>query len=194
MLHSKGKKTRAHILKITRDLLVSQGFYNTSITNIIAATGVKKGNLYYHFASKEDLGLAVLQDAKEEFFNFLTDSFKGDNPVEKIIHSCETIFTEHRKKNFVGGCLFGNTALEMSDNHPQFAEIIQDVFTTWTSELSALLEEAQEQLLLPVQIAPRLLAKTLIATIEGAIMISRVSKDEADLDDCFIVLEKLLAP
>ena len=67
----KGEKTREHILKSSRKLLVTQGFHNTAISEIISATGVKKGNLYYHFASKEDLGLAVLKDAKQEFFLFL---------------------------------------------------------------------------------------------------------------------------
>ncbi len=192
MLQSKGEKTREHILKTTRGLLITQGFYNTSISDVLAATGVKKGNLYYYFGSKEDLGRAVLQDAKEEFFVFLARSFAGDTPIDKILHSCETIFAEHRKKHFVGGCLFGNTALEMSDNNPEFAKVIDEVFTQWTTTLTALLADAAAQRLLPGPIPPRLLAKTLIATMEGAIMMSRVSKDKSDLDDCLRALRHLL--
>src|SRR3989338_4097322 len=103
---SKGEKTRDHILKETRKILVAQGFHNTSISAVIEATGVKKGNLYYHFTSKEELGLAVLEDAKDEFFSFLAKSLVGHDPVEKIINSCKAIFAEQEKNNFVGGCLF----------------------------------------------------------------------------------------
>src|SRR3990167_2331685 len=94
---SKGGKTRDHILKATRKILVVQGFHNTSISAVIEATGVKKGNLYYHFASKEELCLAVLEDAKDEFFSFLARAIVGRDPIEKIINSCKAICAEQRR-------------------------------------------------------------------------------------------------
>lgn len=188
----KGEKTKEHILKASRRILVQQGFLNTSISEIIAATGVKKGNLYYHFASKEDLGLAVLEDAKEEFFHFLNNSLSGTDSVSKIINSCQAIFNEQQKNNFVGGCLFGNTALEMADSNPKFASIIQEVFDHWIQQLNNLLLEALKTGILKAAMPPELLAKTVVATVEGAIMISRVSKRKQDLLDFLTVIKILL--
>ncbi len=190
---SKGEKTRDHILKATRKILVAQGFHNTSISAVIEATGVKKGNLYYHFSSKEDLGLAVLEDAKEEFFSFLDKTLVGHDPIEKIINSCKAILAEQEKNNFVGGCLFGNTALEMTDRNPEFASVIQEVFVKWTETLETLLVAAQEaghsnSKIIP----PTLLAKTVVATVEGAIMMSRVSKRVSDLRDFLAAIKALL--
>ena len=189
---NKGEKTRDHILKTTRKILVTQGFHNTSISAVIEATGVKKGNLYYHFASKEDLGLAVLEDAKNEFFAFLDKALVGHDPIEQIINSCEAIFAEHKKNNFVGGCLFGNTALEMADCNQTFAQVIQEVFSHWIRLLEAHLAEALKTGLLPPASQPRLLAKTVVATLEGAIMISRVSKEKNDLTDFLAAIIGLL--
>lgn len=188
----KGEKTRDHILKASRKILVKQGFHNTSVSEIISATGVKKGNLYYHFPSKEDLGLAVLEDAKEEFFRFLNKSLSGTDPVDKIINSCRAIFNEQKKNNFVGGCLFGNTALEMTDSNPKFASVIQEVFNRWTKELETLLLEALESEQLNSRISPKLMAKTVVATVEGAIMMSRISKCEKDLLDFLAAIKTLL--
>ena len=190
---SKGEKTRDHILKATRKILVAQGFHNTSISAVIEATGVKKGNLYYHFSSKEELGLAVLEDAKKEFFSFLAKALAGRDPVEKIINSCKVIFTEQKKNNFVGGCLFGNTALEMTDSNPEFASVIQEVFQQWTKTLEALLLDAQTSGTLTSKIPPQLLAKTVVAMVEGAIMMSRVSKSEKDLRDFLKAIKNILA-
>lgn len=188
----KGTKTREHILKSSRKLLVTQGFHNTAISEIISATGVKKGNLYYHFASKEDLGLAVLEDAKEEFFLFLNKSLSGADPVIKIINACQAIFNEQKKNNFVGGCLFGNTALEMTDSNPQFASIIQEVFDRWTEIFETLMLKAQESGNLNSKIPPKLLAKTVVAMVEGAIMMSRVSKRKQDLRDFLTAIKTIL--
>ncbi|MBN4068998.1 TetR/AcrR family transcriptional regulator, partial [Desulfotalea psychrophila] len=58
-LSEKSKKTQDHVLKTTRAILMANGFHNTTINDIIKATGVKKGNLYYHFSSKEEICLAV---------------------------------------------------------------------------------------------------------------------------------------
>ena len=190
---SKGEKTRDHILKTTRKIFVTKGFHNASISSVIEATGVKKGNLYYHFASKEDLGLAVLEDAKDEFFSFLTKALNGRSPVEKIINSCKAIFAEQEKNNFVGGCLFGNTALEMTDSNPEFGSVIQEVFDQWTKTLETLLLDALASGTLNSKIPPQLLAKTVVAMVEGAIMMSRVSKRKKDLRDFLKAIKNILA-
>lgn len=192
MSMTKGAQTRDHILKATRKVIATRGFYNTPVREIIRATGVKKGNLYYHFASKEELGLAVLMDAKDEFVRFLDQSFVGDDPVEQVIHHCDAILREQQKNNFVGGCLFGNTALEMSDSNSTFAAVIREVFDEWIERLIILLEGARSQRLPASSIPAPLLAKTIVATIEGGIMMSRISKDKSDLDDCLTVLKAML--
>ncbi len=188
----KGEKTREHILKTTRAILVANGFHNTSISDIIKASGVKKGNLYYHFASKEDIGLEVLEDAKEEFFQFLAQSFQGHSPCAKVVNSCQAIFAEQKKNNFVGGCLFGNAALEMSDLNPRFSEVIHGVFAHWVDEIERHLSMAGEGSLLLGNVSSALMAKTIVATIEGGIMMSRVSKDQADLKECLVVIAAML--
>ncbi len=189
---SKGEKTREHILKKTREVLISQGFYGTSISSIIEATGVKKGNLYYHFPSKEELGLAVLDDARQEFLSFLRQSLEGDDPLEEILTSAEAIFRELQGKDFIGGCLFGNTALEMVDSNPEFARVIRDVFSSWTEEYHRKLVEADGLGLPAGTMGPSLLARTLVALIEGWIMLVRVSKKEEDVQDCLTALRTIL--
>ena len=190
----KGGQTRDKILKRTRKILITRGFYNTSINDIIKATGVKKGNLYYHFASKEDLGIAVLQDAKDEFFELLEVAFSGSTPLERVNNFLEAILNEQRRRHFIGGCLFGNTALEMSDNNSEFAIIINKLFIRWSNIIEGHLREAVERGELTTDFTPHQLSKLIIAAIEGGIMMSRVSKDEQDLVDCIESLKRLLLP
>ncbi len=49
----------------------------------------------------------------------------------------------NRARGFVGGCLFGNTALEASDTAPAFARVVKEVFAAWTQQLSATIARAQ---------------------------------------------------
>jgi TetR/AcrR family transcriptional regulator, transcriptional repressor for nem operon len=189
---SKGESTKDHILKTTRHLFTTQGFRTTRISDIIEATGVKKGNLYYHFPSKEELGLAVLLDAQEEFQGFLDGSFQGNSPIDKILNSCDTLLSFLQEHDFVGGCLFGNTALEMTDSNSKFAKIIQEVFDYWTGKIEHELRagKADGSFISPIPIAS--LATTVVATIEGGIMMSRVSKGKNGLADCVVILKAIL--
>lgn len=191
-MQTKGQETRHHILKESRKLFTRQGFRTTSISEIIAATGVKKGNLYYHFPSKEELGLAVLIDVRDEFFILLDDSLTGENPIVRILNSCNAILAMMEQNNFVGGCLFGNTALEMTDSNSRFGRIIQEVFSQWQSRVERELRQASAVGLLETPIPANALATAIIATLEGGIMLSRVYKNKKGIEDCILAIRVLL--
>ena len=192
MLQTKGQETRSHILKESRRLFTLQGFQNTSISQIIAATGVKKGNLYYHFPSKEELGLAVLIDARDEFFTILENSLTGELAVERILHSCNSILGLMQQTNFVGGCLFGNTALEMTDSSSRFGKIIQEVFTHWINLIEQELHLAAGSENLNNALSPDTLATAIVAILEGGIMLSRVFQDKNSMEACISAIQRLI--
>jgi len=190
----RGKETRKRILKESRKLFTVRGFQNTSVSEIIAATGVKKGNLYYHFPSKEELGIAVLLDAAEEFSVILDRSLTGNDPVGKITTSCLAIMELMQQTHFVGGCLFGNTALEMSGINPRFGKILQDVFGHWTEKLRTELLKAEESGQLNGKLTVDALAISIVAILEGGIMLSRVYKNKQSLEQCILTIKTLLEP
>jgi AcrR family transcriptional regulator len=67
---SAAEDTRTRILDASRELFVEQGYAGTSVRDIADRMGMTKGSLYYHFASKEELLLALmtpLVDALDEF-------------------------------------------------------------------------------------------------------------------------------
>ncbi len=189
---AQGGATRARVIEATRTLINRQGFRNTTINDVIEATGVKKGNLYFHFPSKEDLALSILKEVEEEFFVFMAENLRGKGPLEKLSNFFDAIFEKHRSVGFVGGCIVGNIALEMSDHNEHFSSIIKRVFQRWTTATAELLKEARKSGALKTNISPSVLAKTIVGTVEGGIMMSRVSKDERDLKNCLDSLRTLL--
>lgn len=100
---SKGEKTRAKVLAGARELINQKGFRSTSVNDIIEATGVKKGNLYFHFAGKEELGLALLKQAHKDFMEFLSKTLKGERPLERVSGLLDAVLEKQRKTKFVGG-------------------------------------------------------------------------------------------
>ena len=181
---TKGEITREKVLNTAIDIINIKGFTSTSINDIIDATGVKKGNLYFHFSSKDELGKAIILEAKKEYNKYLMNCIKGAEPLQKLDSLIYAIYKYHRKKNFIGGCIFGNFALELSDINSQFSTIIREVFNDWTEIFSGYLNQAVQDGKLSSAIKPEMLARHIIASIEGGIMMSKLSKNETEMLDC----------
>lgn len=59
--------TRKKIADAARSLFILKGYKATSIEDIVAATGSSKGNIYYHFKSKEGLFLHLMDEWDNEW-------------------------------------------------------------------------------------------------------------------------------
>lgn len=60
------RDTRTQILDIAQDLIQRQSYSGISFQSLAKAIGIKKGSMYYHFESKEDLVVDVLERAAAE--------------------------------------------------------------------------------------------------------------------------------
>ncbi|MDD2735473.1 MAG: TetR family transcriptional regulator C-terminal domain-containing protein [Desulfuromonadaceae bacterium] len=187
-MKTKGEMTREKILEVARELFNSKGFNATTISDLVAATGMQKGSLYFHFAGKDSIAREVLSEATAEFMNFLTKVLGGENPGASIDTFFQCALEKHLGTGFVGGCIFGNTALEMSDSDSEFAGVIDTVFDEWIDRVEVVVAAAQKSGQIRTDISSEALAKHIIATIEGGIMMSRLKKDERPMKECLETL------
>lgn len=188
------KTTRDRLLDETARLVERQGFGPTSVNDVLQAAGVKKGTLYYHFPGKDELGLAVLERARDDFLAFLDLALAAPTPMEALERFFEAALQKHRKTGFVGGCLWGNTALEMSDSSPVFSAFVGKVFEEWFCRIERVIHSGQEAGQVRADLPAGELARLVVAGIEGGIMMSRLTKQESPLKTCLASLRVLLTP
>ena len=66
MATAKGQKKRDFILEKAKELFIQQGYSGTSMEDLVRYSGVSKGSIYYHFESKDELFLQLIEkDTKE---------------------------------------------------------------------------------------------------------------------------------
>ena len=184
--------TKQRILDEATKLAHERGFRATSLTDLLTAAGIKKGALYYHFPGKDDLGLAVLEQAQARFLATLDEVLTAPTPAESLQRFLEFVLERHRSLRFVGGCLFGNTALEMSDANSRFADSVRRVFREWTSRLAAVILAGQKAGQFRADLPAEGLAQVIVSTVEGGIMLSRLQKEEGPLKACLDGLKTFL--
>jgi AcrR family transcriptional regulator len=62
-----GEKTKKQIAQKAKKLFEQKGYAATTMEEIHSETGYSKGSIYYHFKSKEDLFLYILEDSTEQW-------------------------------------------------------------------------------------------------------------------------------
>ena len=189
---TKGEQTRERILTEATKIFNRQGIAATTINDLLKATGTTKGNLYFHFSGKEEVGVEVLRRAQAAFRKFLDEALQGDSPGAQLEQFFRQVLEKNRCRGFVGGCLFGNTALESSDTAPQFANPVNEVFAEWIDKLRTTIAAAQASGQVRHDLPADHLAELLVITIEGGIMQARLKKAEGPLARALMTLRVLL--
>lgn len=192
-MQSKGTVTKQLIIENIVEHIHLYGFTQTSMNDIIALTGVKKGNLYFHFKSKEELILQALKEAHSQYQEYLDKHTKSvSDPISKIEAMLDAVFKYHSKRNFTGGCIFGNTAAEMADKHPEFREFINSVFKQWTQWIENQLREGIRVGIIQKDTPVQELSHHIIAALEGGILLAKASKNKQDLHYAIQCIKTLL--
>src|SRR2546422_2272716 len=78
-----GRSTREAILKAASRLIHVHGYNHTSLDDVLRESGVGKGNFYYYFKSKEDLGYAILDQVIGSFLERTRSSPASPTPRGK---------------------------------------------------------------------------------------------------------------
>lgn len=173
-------------------LVHEHGVTATSVSDVAEAAGVTKGALYHHFTTKHDLGLAALERAGAEFIDFIDDALNGRTGRAALESFFSAALDTHRRRGFVGGCPFGNLALEMADSDAHYTGILTQVFDTWVSRIQDVVVEGQQANEIRGDLAPDELARLIVAALEGGIMMSRLTKDEAPMKHCIESLRAMI--
>ena len=190
-----GRQTREAVLEAAARLMHLKGYQATSLDDVLRESGVGKGNFYYHFKSKEDLGYAILDQVITSFIERTLEPCFSDPDAPRLTQiRCflDRVLTAQRERNCVGGCALGNLASELSDVHEGFRARLSSVFSAWRERLTRVLAEAQAQGDVRGDCRPAAVAQFLVASLEGAILLTKLTKDIAVMERCVEELGRYL--
>jgi len=185
---------RNAILDAAARVINERGYSHTSVEDLIAATGLSgKSHFYHYFPSKEALGLAVIDRQFERFTErgLAILSEPMIEPIDRLSLFIDTLVALQRERDGGSGSPFGNLAGELADAHEGFRRRLDDVFDRWTEQLDALLREVGPQLREGVDTVR--LARFIIASLEGGMLMTRVARDVAVMEGIGEDLKRFIA-
>src|SRR5580700_5762403 len=177
---TKGEQTRRKIVEAAAPIFNRRGYEGSSLSDLMEATGLKKGGIYRHFSSKEELAAEAFDYTWEAAWNArLLHVDEKANGIEKLKQLIAN-FVEHRSP-VAGGCPILNTAVDADDGNPVLRSHVAKALRSWLNGLQSMVELAQERGETRPGIDPQGVATLIVASLEGALMISRLQRNDEAL-------------
>jgi TetR/AcrR family transcriptional repressor of nem operon len=177
---TKGEQTRKKIVEAAAPIFNQRGYEGSSLNDLMVATGLKKGGIYRHFASKEELAAEAFDYTWEAAWHarllHVDEKVNGIAKLKQLIAN----FIDHRSP-VAGGCPVLNTAIDADDGNPVLRARVARALRSWLGRLQGIVEQAQERGETRPAIDPKCVATLVVASLEGALMISRLQRNDEAL-------------
>ena len=184
---SKAELTRARIIQHAAEVFNQFGYAGTSLAVLMDATGMKKGGIYNHFDSKEDLAIAAFDYSvgvvQQRYAMALQGKRHSADRLESVIDTfCATIHAPIIK----GGCPLINTAIDSGHRSTPANEALtqraKEAMDTWRKMLKKIVRYGQKHDEIQQAVKPDVVATIVISTLEGAVMMSGLYGDRTHLN------------
>jgi TetR/AcrR family transcriptional repressor of nem operon len=171
---------RDRIVRAAAALFLARSYTGVGIAEICAAADVRKGTLYHFFPSKAEVARAVLDRHAEAFtreFERAERSGGGLRAVVGAVTRVQTGIEAHFGR--VMGCPMGNLAAELATTEDGLREHLAGIFATWEGHLAGACRRAAEAGELRPGVDPDRMARSLLAQIEGGILLAKARNQSA---------------
>jgi len=177
---TKGEQTRRKIVEAAAPIFNQRGFEGSSLNDLMEATGLKKGGIYRHFSSKEELAAEAFDYTWEAAWNArLLHVEEKTNGIEKLKQLIAN-FVDYRSP-VAGGCPILNTAIDADDGNSVLRARVAKALRSWLSRLETIVKQAHGRGETRPDVDPKAVAMLIVASLEGALMMSRLQRNDQAL-------------
>lgn len=175
---TKGERTRAEIIRKSAALMNRQGFLAAPLSAVIEATGIQKGGLYRHFASREELAHEAFDFAVGQVRDRLLAAIEGrTDACDRLLALLASYDGDTLELPLPGGCPIMNSAIESDHADPALRQRARDAMSAWHTLLLRIVLAGLRDGQIRRGVSPQEVASIFIASIEGAVMLTQLHGD-----------------
>ncbi len=188
-LTRKGARTRARIVEEAAALIHERGVAGTTLDDVKVAADVSGSQMYHYFPDKNELVQAVIDYQADTIVDRNRHALDGANGVEAWRNM---VITAARRTRAKGGCQLGSLVGQLAESDPEARALIAAGFDQWTAAMSDGLGSLAADGKLPSDIDPDDLATTLLATLQGGLLLGQVQRSSRPFETAVNTLLDLI--
>jgi TetR/AcrR family transcriptional repressor of nem operon len=170
------------------------GYHGTGVAAIAQRAGGPKGSFYNHFASKEELAVAVIaRYSDSRRMDMLDDT--SVSPLARIRAHFLFLQADLAKDSYERGCMFGNFAAETASTNDNLRKVVDNALDYWCEHLAAALEDARALGEIAASTDTHSTAQLLVDAWEGGAIRAKAVGDASPIENFMtLVFGRMLAP
>jgi TetR/AcrR family transcriptional repressor of nem operon len=177
------------VLRSAMHVFWSKGYEATSLTDILAATGLSKSSLYATFGDKRELFLAAFDAYRKGRMQYLQRTLNNGQPARQSI---ETFFRQgvahSQDKTRIYGCMTANEAVELAPHDADIRRLVAEDFQAIEDAFTQAIARGHADSSIASRQEPRVLARFLLVGLQGLQVMARAKSDRARMDDAVTVM------
>ncbi|MBB6274297.1 AcrR family transcriptional regulator [Pedobacter cryoconitis] len=190
---SKAERTRQFIIETTAGIFNTKGYAGTSLSDLTDATHLTKGSIYGNFENKEDVALAAFDYNLSKIRKQIVQRIqKAANYHDKLMVYAQVYHSFNGASFPTGGCPILNTAIEADDTNTLLKAKAAKAVADWKKDLNVLISGGIDAGEFKADTDIDRIAYSIIALIEGGIMIAKITGHPVNLDRVLITVESLI--
>jgi TetR/AcrR family transcriptional repressor of nem operon len=160
----KGAATRAFLLQIAAEAFAERGYAETTMAQLIERSGLTKGAFYFHFSSKEQLALAVIEEKQQQWIDSVLQAISAEpRAFDQLRAVALALVRVHRDPSAFSVSRLTRDLARVAG----VSDVVRDHMRTWVGLVAGLIRQAQAEGDLPETIDANDLAAVLVATTDG---------------------------
>lgn len=185
-------QTRRLILDRAAEAFARDGFAGTSLNDVIAGSGLTKGAFYFHFPSKEELAVAVVDDLRAQWTAAVSlDDGDGTPAPEQAQRLAARVVESYSRNRSLRA--IGRLVPDLIAARPDLAPQLQASLFLWIDPIEAVIQRGQREGTIRDDLDAREIAETIFAAFSGVEDYSELASLGSDLvRRCEILMALLL--
>jgi AcrR family transcriptional regulator len=179
-LTPKGERTRARIVEAAARLIYERGVAGTTLDDVKAAAEVSGSQMYHYFPDKDELVAAVIAHQADVIAGRQRQADLGS--AEGITAWRDMVIAQARSSEGHGGCPLGSLAGQLAETDPRARALLASGFAQWQAAIGDGLRRLYDAGLLPDGTDPDAFAVTLLATLQGGLLLAQIQRDARPLE------------
>jgi len=190
---SKAERTKNFIIESTAEVFNKKGYAGTSLSDLINVTGLSKGSIYGNFENKEEVALAVFDYNWAKIAELTQQHISNAGSFhDKLMVFAKVYKNVIKDVSTSGGCPVLNTAVESDDTNNLLKDRASKAVVKWEKSISGLIRQGITVGEFKEQTNIRQTSLSIIALIEGGVMIAKVTDDTTAMDSILKTVEILV--
>ena len=188
-LTAKGARTRARIVEAAAVVIHERGVAGATLEDVKVAAEVSGSQMYHYFPDKNDLVQAVIDYQADTIVDRNRRALSSANGVEAWQ---KMVITAAKRTKAKGGCQLGSLVGQLAESDPEARALIAAGFDQWAAAIGDGLRSLHADGKLPSDIDPDDLATTLLATLQGGLLLGQVHRSSRPFETAVNTLLALI--